>query len=1496
MPNLEDALEEAKAKQLSKLKVLVKKVDADKEVPVKEEEPEPVKEDDVDGFEIRQLLVNLDGFCKPGKYDGKEKIKLSCDEKLLNCIKRVKEMTAQRRTSAKLQSFLCDWLKGAPEQPEELAFNEEAFVRSRTDFFHAFRAETRKWQGEGSIPDSFKVSDTPGSPSLASESQLHAASVAASKLFPAKDKNELWDQYSKRSRRMDGTMVACRGSRPTTGAFSSAFSTCSDWCTSPPSTTATGLYSTMGDFHAEMNTTCGTCSGVSMTKSSSVPDCLPSFLTSVSPAEKLAMAVGPSKLLRKMPAPEMVTSSPVPGFFEMNGKRRRYHRGRSEVLESLPPVSPSSSSGSRPSKGWADDVCQEPRHHVCHLPAYDPLSDNCRLCLSRSGDHHAEDPAENTRRVDIGRDRMKKPKPGGAAGEHAAMMRNSRMRLHRPMLTPAELKTSIEFAKVLHPYGRAALENICAPFQKCDFMPSLTTSTSESPFTYKEPPMGGEPDKSFKGLFNDKPSAKTVQHSQWRYFKECERKNMIPRMPTFLMNMPAWRHDGGVPLPAARPMNASSPAPGPPLLVSVARQNMKDPDLETFVLPLKGSVDADNVRVNLSHNMFSDSALAKFVEQFPTKNITALNLIHSGAATKTVDVCANCIADKWACLQVLQLGGHSLADKTWEQLCYACINYANITRLDLVEMSLGRSTQDSVVRVADVVSSAPVIEHLDLSGNFIFYEGFEALAKAIPKTKKLKLLDLSYNAAVQGVKSKRTRPYVEKAGETQKDWPPTVFRDDNDQLQEEMPVYHPAAVLAEAMQHNHSIEDLRMAGANIDFTVDCCLLLALSNNTTCKTVDLSDNPHGEDGLRALLRLVVTPGLVLEEVLINDVRPNCLGPGVKQIEFGAPGGKYDLDFQHPQNRAICKWMLRVAEYSAGLKEPAAAFAVKEWTGTHGPTGKNAQWCWRSNATKQMEVQKSGRIQFHLKLDLVDEDLPGDQALKKYQRIRRVPVTLGRFVPLMNMFDSLKVLGQKESFLKALSETCLVKVCHLMKFAQSAREVADHTVPLLYPHLLDQDILLLFDLQGLHRHLGAHFRKQARSLFFFNARVPTNSYVLHLVNPMDRAVAEQLFVINYYDKEVSMAKKVVDTSRYGNYEGARNLRFEGKTFKSLFNFHIPTDGALSLDYVSPIHCYPNRKKKGTEVTCDDMYNDLVDALLNSPCSVEDKVSALRLIAHHLTFTPKQVHDLMMMFPSPSAKVVGQYDPNKAPELPTSPVSATFPSMPGMQMDGYLLSAFQNHVDNGRAEVFILFFTRCVDWGDLCNYQNLWCPEVFSLNNAKKIRERLGFMRTVDIMNLGRPYGIPEKERILKWEMWMVNEAVNKARNAEKEGTMKEGVAVEGCKTVIYEAGRRYILHLPTYEEHCVGKFLMAISDKELKDPTFPPTVRCDWTCRSSAMEGDYDFYVPGSWKEESGLPTKGTFLCTYMNDCEENLRKDKRSELAHKFLGWVTPSTVVFDKHE
>lgn len=1073
--------------------------------------------------------------------------------------------------------------------------------------------------------------------------------------------------------------------------------------------------------------------------------------------------------------------------------------------------------------------------------------------------------------------------------EHAKKVQNGRMRLMKPMLEPLELTTAGAFAEVLHPYGRSQLEAVCAPTPKCRELPLLVKAASESAFPQKDPPPGGQSSKhAARGLFEDEPSAKTVQNGRWRYFKECERLQLVPKMPEFLLSTP--NKDSGL----EEQDEKGAEKPGPPMtVISVRKQGMRDRDLETLMEPLRGSLDVASVRLDLSENEFSDDAVAAFLEDVPTRNMSSLDLSFCGAATAAVDVVTRSVEEKWTKLQVLQLAGRALSDTCWESLADACIEYADTTRIDFVDMELGRRSQKAVLAVAKIASSAPRLQHMDISKNYIFYEGFEALGEALRKTKTLRVLDVGHNAATQGVMKKRQRPFKVVPGESR---PPTVVSGPDGRLHEEMPVFHPAALLVEALNENATLQDLRLSNSFVDFTVDCTLLLAVTSNRTLARVDLSDNPHGEDGLRALLRLVVSTGIMLEFINVSNLRGSGLGPGVKALEFGSPGGHYDLDFSHPQHRALVRWLLRTAATSGKLSDPLGAFTVRKWTGVHGSgsAGKFEPWFKRNETTKGWEVPTTGLISFDFTLDLkLGLQKTAPDALKTWQRVRRVPVTLGRFVPLLSMFNSLTSNQQKEYFVRAMSDICLLKICHLMQFCKAAPEISDTTVPLLYPHLLDPDQLLLFDVQHLHRHLQADFRREARTCFFWNTHVPTNTYVLHLTNPMDHAVAERLHVVNHFDAEISKAKKVVDTSQYGNYEGARNVRWEGVKYKSFVHFYVPRSGALSLDYISPLHCSPTRK---CGMTPPEFFNDLVGALHTSPCGVEDKVNALRLIAHHLVFDPWQVHRLCELFPSPSAKRCGQLNPNlDTPKSPLSPFSPTYPafgedSMQFFNMEGGLSSAFMTHVENGRAEMFVLLFTRCVDVGDLCTYEHLWDPDFFTFNNAKKVRDRLGFMRTVDVVNLDRTYGIPQRQVVKRWELWQINEALIKARRAEADGTTKDGVSIEGATSITHEPGRRYIVNFAIYEQRKLGVFIMAIAAKEEGDNL----VRCDYDQRGSMGDSNTaDYFIPGTWHTEAGLPKIGVFSGTYMSENEDFIQIPARMEKAEAILGWQRPSTLNAD---
>jgi hypothetical protein len=195
--------------------------------------------------------------------------------------------------------------------------------------------------------------------------------------------------------------------------------------------------------------------------------------------------------------------------------------------------------------------------------------------------------------------------------------------------------------------------------------------------------------------------------------------------------------------------------------------------------------------------------------------------------------------------------------------------------------------------------------------------------------------------------------------------------------------------------------------------------------------------------------------------------------------------------------------------------------------------------------------------------------------------------------------------------------------------------------------------------------------------------------------------------------------------------------------------------------------------------------------------------------------------------------------------------------------------------------------VDVAVLCTYEHLWNPDFFSLNNAKKVRDRLGFLRTQDVLNLCRPYGVPQKQLMKRWELWQINEALMKARRAEAEGTTKDGVTIDGATTIVHEPGRRYVIDLAVYEERRLCCFLMRIADWE----DGMNLVRCDWTERGNlGSESLCDFFIPGPWHTEEGLPKIGVFSCTYMSENQEFIQIAKRIEAGERFLGWEQPSTL------
>jgi hypothetical protein len=548
---------------------------------------------------------------------------------------------------------------------------------------------------------------------------------------------------------------------------------------------------------------------------------------------------------------------------------------------------------------------------------------------------------------------------------------------------------------------------------------------------------------------------------------------------------------------------------------------------------------------------------------------------------------------------------------------------------------------------------------------------------------------------------------------------------------------------------------------------------------------------------------------------------------------------------------------------GINPPEQAFTNVYFKSPPGQATP-PKFYWQQGASWGVAVAGALRFDFNIAPNF-EQDASGAAAVHKSVRSKRVPVTLKRFLVVLALLDSLQTLEQKTTLIKAISDTLLLKTCHVIKLVQACPKISDSTVRALLGHLLDADPLLLFDLAGKHKDVGRMFRRDARTAYFFNISNPTNRYQLNLSNPMEHSVATRLQVTAQFEAATAKLSKKPDISQHGNYECVRNVLWKGaKLDTRFFQWVVPDHGCLTLDYVGAPHCAPKRK---SETATETFISDIVETLQGSMCSQEDKLMALRSISCQLVLTVAQVNSLSAIFPAPLVSTCSA-EPTIRDRQFSRMKTTRMDALAGRPRERS--SAFQFRFARCRVETFVCLFNRCVDPPLLCNSECLTDPSLFSPGCISEVCERLGRIRTFEVFDCSEPLSMSNT--------FSTSAAARMARTLQILKDAGQGEKSEA------ESGRRYELDLSIFEDWACASFLVNLWREEKGDLR-----KLKWSEFVGTIDEEdniSEFRVPTDGKEswlKKGLPRIGELHFTYVVE-PESVSTSARRSLAEKFFGW------------
>lgn len=512
-----------------------------------------------------------------------------------------------------------------------------------------------------------------------------------------------------------------------------------------------------------------------------------------------------------------------------------------------------------------------------------------------------------------------------------------------------------------------------------------------------------------------------------------------------------------------------------------------------------------------------------------------------------VTLCTKLLKDQLKELQLLDLSGIGITLQEYTELARAIQRHRRLKDLRLANTHLGMFDKSHAAHVIYILSGTEHLEALDLGFNSLDRECFEILGKGLADSSKMVSLGLA-----------NTGP----------------LRD---------PVLNgsPLLIFLEALARDRSLTSLDISNNALDYYAPLVLECAARRHPKLAQVDMSRNPVGLSGARALLRLMAYPECPdLTRITIQEC--SCgMRDGAKLGPWDPdPSGHYVMNMAYPVQRALLRLLLMRLSEGPNAVPPSKLMksVVYKRDGVEQQfsfkmlkkgTGKYLAW----------EVPTEGVLDFELSAQeaVLGQDNPRISVTTKVERIvKRVRMQLKTHrekVAVLGQVKSVQDDEEQHNLLEALSwdfDLTPDQVSSLCK--TKARWSNCGKDPVAVMKRLMPCLLGALNLRSFFQSvevLGDILRVAAasNSLFTLNLENPTAHYRLVLSDPSDRSAAERLLILNRWELSVWKAHGRPDISQNGNFKNFRNELYGNREFIwSAEEWRLPGNDELSFDYLS------------------------------------------------------------------------------------------------------------------------------------------------------------------------------------------------------------------------------------------------------------------------------------------------------------------------------------------